>query len=203
MLRDWAAAMPLPLFSFLGSFIEEIIAPIPSPFVMTLAGSFAEAKGQPVIYLALLAAIGAIGKTIGALIIYWIADKFENLITGRFGKFLGVSHSQITNLGSRLEKGPGEWWVLFSLRAIPIMPTAPVSFAAGILQLKLKSYLTSTLAGLFVRNLFYLYLGYSSTGAIENLNNNLGSAESFGYALILIFAVALIVYIYRNRRHNL
>src|SRR5690606_8088651 len=114
LLESWADLLPLPLFTFAGALIEEVIAPVPSPLVMTLSGSLAEAKGMPVIYLGLLALTGAIGKTIGAFVIYWLADHFENIITGRFGRFLGVSHKQIENLGARLD-GRREWGAMFLL----------------------------------------------------------------------------------------
>lgn len=202
LLREWAEFLPLPLFTFIGALIEEVIAPVPSPLVMTLGGSLAEAKGMPVVYLILLALTGAVGKTIGAFGIYWLADRFENLITGKFGKYLGVSHKQIENLGKHLE-GNREWWGMFLLRAIPIIPTAPVSFGAGVLALNQKVYLSSTFLGIFVRNLFYLYLGYASTGTLERLNESLGSFESIGYIVILAIVAGLFWYIYKKRRHEL
>ena len=200
LLHAWAELLPLPVFSFIGAFVEEVIAPIPSPFVMTLAGSLSEADGKPLLYLLLLAVVGAIGKTIGAFIIYVIADKFENVITSRFGKFIGVTHKNVAHLSERLEKGRGEWAVIFALRALPVMPTAPISLSAGLLQLNKKTYLTSTALGLVVRNLFYLYIGYTSTNALEKLNSDLDSFETFGYALLLIFLVAIMGYIYWHRR---
>lgn len=202
LLRAWAELLPLPIFTIVGSFVEEIIAPIPSPFVMTLAGSLAEAESRPLVYLFFLAAIGAVGKTVGSVIIYFIADRFEDAITGRFGKFIGVSHKQVMHLSERLEKGRGEWAVLFALRALPIMPTAPISLASGVLRVNMKTYLTSTAAGLFVRNIFYLYLGYTSTNALERLNSGLDSFETIGYAMLLIAIAAILAYIYRARRKH-
>lgn len=205
LLKQWAEILPLPVFVFIGALLEEILAPIPSPLVMTLAGSVAEASGLALVLLPILALIGAVGKTIGAYGIYWLANKFEHILTGRFGKFIGVSHKQVLNLNKRLEKGGRnrEWLVIFTLRALPIMPTAPVSFAAGILQLKQRVYLISTFAGLIMRNLFYLYLGYTSVGTLEKLNDNLDSFESIGYIIILIIVAAIIFYIYKNRKHDL
>lgn len=202
LLESWANLLPLPLFTFTGALIEEVIAPVPSPLVMTLSGSLAEAKGMPVVYLALLAFTGAAGKTIGSFVIYWLADRFEDIITGRFGRFLGVSHKQIENLGARLE-GKGEWWAMFLLRAIPIMPTAPVSFAAGVLALNLRTYLTSTFAGIFVRNLFYLYLGYAGTSTLERINESLDVFETIGYVILLAIMGGVFLYIYKKRRHDL
>jgi membrane protein DedA with SNARE-associated domain len=200
LLTSWSEALPLPLFTFLGALIEEIIAPIPSPFVMTLSGSFAEAQGQNLLFLMLLALVGTIGKTIGCWVIYLIAAKFEDVVTGRFGKFLGVTDKQVEKISKRLENNKHEALAIFLLRAAPIMPTSPVSLMAGVLKLDLRRYLLSSAAGVFVRNLFYLYLGYSSTNALENINDNLNSLETIGYVLMLVFFAGLIGYIYKKRR---
>jgi membrane protein DedA with SNARE-associated domain len=202
-LTEISEFLPVPAFTFIGSFVEEILAPIPSPFVMTLAGSLAKTQNEPIFFLLFLAIIGSIGKTIGSVIIYVIADKFEDVITSKFGKFIGLSHKQITSIHGKLEQGIGEWFILFILRALPVMPTAPVSAAAGILEMDKKTYITSTAAGLVVRNLFYLYLGYTSTDALSNLNNNLDSIESIGYGLILVFLIGVVFLIYRARRKHL
>lgn len=202
LLQSWANLLPLPLFVFIGAFIEEIIAPVPSPLVMTLGGSLAAAKGMPMVYLLVLAVCGALGKTIGSFIVYWIADKFEHIITGKFGRFIGVTHQQVESLSRRL-KGRREWLVVFALRAIPIMPTAPVSFAAGVLELNKRIYLTATFAGVLVRDIFYLYLGFVSAGALDHLNDSLDTFESIGYILILAVIVAIFVLIYRKRRSGL
>lgn len=175
---------------------------MPSPLVMTLGGSLAAAKGMPMVYLLVLAVCGALGKTIGSFIVYWIADKFEHIITGKFGRFIGVTHQQVESLSRRL-KGRREWLVVFALRAIPIMPTAPVSFAAGVLELNKRIYLTATFAGVLVRDIFYLYLGFVSAGALDHLNDSLDTFESIGYILILAVIVAIFVLIYRKRRSGL
>lgn len=201
-LHRWSELLPLPWFVFSGAFIEELIAPIPSPLVMTLGGSLAEAQGQHVIYLVFLAFVGAIGKSIGGYFIYLIANKFEHIVTGRFGKYIGISDKQMTALSKKLGKGWKDNVALFLLRAAPIMPTAPVSFAAGLLKLPLRDYLLSSAAGLFVRNLFYLYLGYTSAGALENINSNLESAETIGSVLVLVAVAGVFVYILKKRREQ-
>lgn len=201
-LNRSAEILPLPWFAFLGALIEEIVAPIPSPFVMTLAGSLAASAGSVVTYLGLIALVGAIGKTLGSYVVYVIADKGEDLVMGKFGKFIGVSSKEVEIIGKHLNKGWQDDVVLFLLRAIPIIPTAPVSLVCGLIKLNLRTYLTSTFLGTFVRNLFYLYLGFTSVNALESLNEGIDSFEKFGYLALLILVAAVMVYIYLQRKKD-
>ena len=46
-LKNSVAVLPLELSAFLGGCVEEIVAPIPSPFVMAAVGSAAFAQEKP------------------------------------------------------------------------------------------------------------------------------------------------------------
>jgi len=200
ILQQLASVWPLPWFTFVGAFVEELIAPIPSPLVMTLAGSLAAAQGSAVMYLGFLALIGSIGKTIGSYLVYVIADKGESFFTGKWGKYLGLSSKDIETIGKQLNHGWRDDIVVFLLRAVPIMPTAPVSIVCGMIKLNLRTYLVSTFLGTLVRNIFYLYLGFTSVGALESLNEGIDSFEKFGYLILLILIAGILLYIYRQRK---
>lgn len=200
ILKSWAEVMPLPWFTFLGAMVEEIIAPIPSPLVMTLAGSFAAAEQQSVFYLALLALVGTVGKTIGMLVVYFVARTFEGIVTHKFGKFIGITEANVEKISAKLGNGWKDNVALFLLRAAPIIPTAPVSIVAGLLRLDLRTYLISSALGVFVRNIFYLYLGFTSVGALEKINSNLDSFETIGYIIILLGIAGIVFYIWKKRR---
>jgi len=109
-LHQLSQIFSLPWFTFFGAMIEEVIAPIPSPLVMTLAGSLAASEKAPWTYLGLLALIGAIGKTIGSLLIYVIADKGEDLIMGKFGKYLELLIKRLKLSADILIKGGRMIW---------------------------------------------------------------------------------------------
>lgn len=200
ILHTIAAVLPLPWFAFFGAFLEELIAPIPSPLVMTLAGSLASSQEQTVLFLLLLALIGAMGKTIGSYLIYLLADKAEDFVLGSFGKYVGISSKEVESIGKHLNKGWRDDIVLFFLRAIPIIPTAPVSLVCGLIKVKLRTYIVSTFLGTLVRNIFYLYLGYTSLEAIESVNEGLDSLENIGYLVLLILFALIFFYIYRQRQ---
>lgn len=202
ILTNLAQAIPLPIFTFFGSLIEEIIAPIPSPVVMTLAGSLASAANQNWVYIILLALTGSVGKTIGAYAIYIIANKAEDVIVSKFGKFIGVSEKDVEKISKRLNSGKRDDFVLFLLRAIPIIPTAPVSVVCGLIKIKMKTYLYTTFLGTLVRNIFYLYLGFTSINALESINSDIDTFEKFGYGIVLLLIAGIFAYIYKLKKQQ-
>lgn len=202
MLKNSASYLPLELSSFLGGLVEEVIAPIPSPFVMAAVGSAAFAQSKTLIALAWLALVGSAGKTIGAWFIYFVADKMEDVVIDKFGKFLGVSHDQVEGIGKKMK---GDWrdlLALFVLRALPIVPSSPVSAVCGIIKVKIKVYLIATFAGNFFRNLFYIYVGYSGISALQSMMSGLDNMESVVQILIFGSLAACVVWIYWKRHQN-
>lgn len=199
LLQSVANFVPLPVFAFVGALVEEVIAPIPSPLVMTFTGSLAAANSASLFYIFVLALIGSVGKTLGSWIVYVVTDKAEDIVVGKFGKFIGVSHKQIEQIGSLLNNGIRDDVILFLLRAIPIIPTAPVSVICGVIKLNMRTYLVSTFFGTLVRNMIYLYLGYTGVGALASLNEGFESWEKLGYLIIFLLFAAGVAFMYFKR----
>lgn len=201
-LSAFSQTVPLPIFVTVGAAIEEIIAPIPSPLVMTLAGSLSAASGSHWLTLVYLAVIGSLAKTVASYIVYVVSDKAEDLVLGKFGKFLGVTHKEVEKLGSQLSGGWKDDLVMLALRAIPIIPTAPVSIISGLLKINLVTFFWTTAVGYTIRNYFYLYLGATSIGALESLNEGLGSVEKIGYLVIFVLLITLAIFFYKQRQDD-
>lgn len=161
-----ASAMPLPLFAVVASFLEEVIAPIPSGAVLLGIGTLASLQGYPLLSLGVLALIATAGKTAGALVVYVIADKIEDFATSRFSRFLGVTHEELEQFGARLGNGWRDYVLLTALRAIPIVPSVVVSFGAGVLRIPLRLFITATVIGSFFRDLFFIVVGYLGLSAV-------------------------------------
>ncbi len=198
-LKNSVTYLPLELSSFLGGFIEEVIAPIPSPFVMAAVGSAAYAQSKGLLSLLVLGLTGAIGKTLGAWIVYIIADKLEDVVVGKLGRFLGVSHKEIESIGKHFKGNWKDGLMLFVLRVLPIVPSSPISVVSGIIKIDLPTYLTATFAGNFFRNLIYIYLGYAGVSAYQSVLSGMDNMESVVQIVIFFSLLALVGWIYYKR----
>lgn len=198
-LHNISRRIPLELFTLIGAFLEEIIAPIPSPFVMTSAGTIAESQGRAVEYIFLLALLGAVGKTIGSWLLYIVSDKAEDFIIKRFGKLIGIQHKEVEEIGKKFNGGKKDWFILFTLRAIPAIPTSPVSVVAGIIKIKLVTYLSASFVGTIVRNIIFLYIGYIGLSTAESLLTEFNTWETIGKLILGAVILTAIGYMYYKR----
>jgi membrane protein DedA with SNARE-associated domain len=196
---NFSRSVPLEWYTFVGSIIEEIIGVIPSPLVLTLAGSLALSSGKGLAYLFLLGLVGSLGKTLAGWFLYFAADKGEDIVIGKFGKWVGVSHQTVEHIGKKFGKGRRDDLVIFLSRAIPIFPSAAASVVCGAIRVELKTYLIMSFLGNYVRNMIYIYLGYSGLEQAENILSGIDDIGSIVKSMILVGVVAFIGWIYYRR----
>jgi len=194
-----APKVPLFLFVIVGSLLEEIVAPIPSPLVMMTAGSLAKAQGQSFLYLALVGLVAAASKTFGNWLFYFFADKAEDILTKKFGKILGFSHQDIENIGKLFNGGKRDDIVLAIIRAIPIMPTTPVSLACGFIKLNKITFLRSSFIGNFIRGMMFGYIGFSGLAIFQSAVQGIDKAENVMNIVLLLLLLAIIIFVYLKR----
>ena len=149
-------------FGYLGlifvTFLENVIAPIPSEFVFPWAG-FLAAEGRMNIFLISLS--GAIGSVMAAYLLYFLGSKFSGdktrAFVDKYGKFLFVSLKDLEKAEGWFEKY-GVWTVLI-FRMIPLGRSV-ISIPAGFVKMKLSIFLTLTFIGTFAWSLLLTYAGY-------------------------------------------
>ena len=195
LLEQLADHVPVELFAFFGSFIEELIAPIPSPIVMTLSGTMTASNGSPFWYLFVVAVIAAIGKTIGAAVLYTVADKAEDVILVKLGRYIGVTHKQVEQIGDRFQGTPRDYVTLLIIRSTPIIPSAPISLICGLIALPKKLFFISTFFGTIVRDFVYLYIGFTGLSAAEEITNGIEGASSIITIVLGLVGVGIFAFI--------
>ncbi|MDD5083682.1 MAG: VTT domain-containing protein [Candidatus Moranbacteria bacterium] len=202
IVKTSANALPLDVFAFLGSFLEEIIPPIPAPLIMTTAGSLSLTQHHTWLFLLWIAIVGAIGKTIASWVFYVLGDKFEDIVVVRFGKFVGINHKDVENLGKRFNGGWGDEVALFVLRSIPIFPSVSVSIVCGIIRLNMRTFISATFLGTIVKNLIYLYVGYGGMRAVGFFVRKIHNAHFWIGAVFVIVSVGLIYWLVRKKKQE-
>ncbi|MBM3227518.1 hypothetical protein FJZ27_01485 [Candidatus Peribacteria bacterium] len=199
-LTHMAQTVPLPLYVTVGGVIEEIIAPIPSPLVSTLAGSIVLTQELGIPYLLWICALATLSKTFGAWIFYVIGDKLEDLAVPRFGKYIGVCHKDLEHFGGRFNGTSRDELTLLFLRAIPVMPSTPISLLCGILKIRMRTFLLATYGGFYLRSLFFMLMGYTGLSAAESLMQGIDTAETF-FKVIIVGGVGMVLaWLYWKRR---
>lgn len=199
-LNAFAEQVSLPVFMAAGAVIEEIIAIIPSPFVPLTSGSLALAQNKTIYYLVFLGVIGAIAKTLASLLTYWVADKAEDFITkGKFSKFLGLESNDIERYGKMFSEGAKDEIILIILRALPFVPSLPVSLVAGLIKIDIKSFAWSTAVGIFIRNMFYLLISFYG---LQQFQSVLDSFDTLSLVLevgvVAVFGIVAFLVLRKN-----
>lgn len=194
-------SLPLEVFVFVGTVIDEIISPIPAFLVLLPAGVASHVQEHGVVYLFLLAALSAIARTGAGFVLYLLADKLEDLLFAHNRKFFGTTHKEVEALGRRLGKykPTGSWLALFVMHALPVFPGTLLSLGSGFIRLKMPIFLTATLAGSCISAFFFLYLGYAGVQTAE-LIRHLDVASQIIAIFILLGISAWLLTRYRKRK---
>lgn len=204
ILTYYAGHIHLAIFAPAVSFFDELIPPIPSPSVMFATGSIALTQGYTILGLFFLALLGAVGKTLGAAIVYYVADKLEDILAKKIAKFLGVTHEQIESLGAKIKGGIKDYFIMISLRALPIIPSSPISFGSGLLKISFKLFIISTFIGSVIRDFIFIYLGYIGTRVVFSfLKNTVPTAELIIQIVVGSSVLLVLGFLYfRQRKIN-
>lgn len=187
------------VFIFIGSIVEEIIAPIPSVAISTLAGTLAKTQEYSIFALFLLAIFSSLGKTFGATILYIVSDKAEDFIMNKIGKRIGVTHAEVEKLGKYFNNSYKDYIIFILLRAVPIIPSPPLSIGSGVIKLNMKLYVISTFIGSVIRSVIFITFGYMGISIYKNFTDKISSTESLLQILFFIAISIFIVWIYYKR----
>ena len=186
--------IPVELIVFFGSIIEEIFPPLPSPLLLIITKIATYNQKFTVPYILLLTSIATFGKTVGSFFIYFLADRTEDLVTSRFGKWLNISHKSVEDIGRRFNGSWKDIFILIFLRAIPIIPTTPLSFVCGIIKLNIRTFIATAFIGSFIRIFLLLYLGVAAYRSLITNTNN--AAE----VLLVFIMICLVGWFYYKRK---
>jgi membrane protein DedA with SNARE-associated domain len=187
---------------FIGSFIEEFFAPIPSGIVILTAG-YALMGHLPftaanLLYLYVYAALPiAFGLTLGSLVWYLLAYIYGETFIKKFGKYVFVKWSDIEHARNKYEKRHKSEIGFFILRAVPALPSIVLNLLAGILRVRFFPYVITTFLGTSIRATIIAIVGWQAGEVYRTYADVIDRSEK---AIFLVIIIAIIAYIVHMKR---
>ena len=192
---------------FLGVLLEEIIAPIPSPLVPTMAGFFLlpacgsliEVVWQGILIIALPVTLGV---TLGSLAVYSLGYFGGKPMIDKSKKWTGLSWKDVEKIENKLTRGYGDEIVLFILRIVPVIPGVAISGFCGMTRYSLKSFAIVTVLGSFVRALALSILGWYVGEKYAVYVEIISGIEKYIFIIVITFAALLLGRLYITKKRS-
>lgn len=183
---------------FAAEVIEEVIVPIPSAMIL-LGSGFLFLKGPLTLALTstLLFTIvipATLGLTLGSLFIYGLAYKGGKPFLDTYGRWLGVTWSDIEEVNQKFTEGTFDEWSLVLARVFPIIPSVLIAAFCGLTRVPLRKYITLTLIGAFFKALFLALIGWQVGALYLKYADIIGHIENTVFALAILSIIGFVVY---------
>lgn len=153
-LRDWSTSMGpwLPL-AFLGAHVVVTVLPFPRTAFTLAAGLLF----GPLLGITLAVTASTVSALIALALVRAAGWQLSRL----------VRHAAVDRVDVRLrERG---WLAVMSLRLVPVVPFAPLNYAAGASGVRVLPYTLATVAGLLPGTAAVVILGDALTGHVSPL----------------------------------
>lgn len=137
-------------WSFLSTFLGEVIAPIPSTLVFIGPLVLLQGELSIIVFTKLVVFVAipmALGTVVGSYLLYGIAYYGGKPAIERFKKYLGFSWQDVEKLEARFKNNWYDETLFLLIRATPLVPTIPLNILAGLLRMNLVSYSLLTFLG--------------------------------------------------------
>ena len=143
------------VFLFLGLMIlQSLFAPIPSELIL-LSGGIIFGLGWGSV-------IGVFGSMFSAAITFYLSKRGGRAIIDASGEKVGIIKRTIFIFDEWINQW-GLWAILVG-RAVPVIMFDPISYAAGLANVKDWHYFLATFIGSIPRAIFYAFLGVQLIG---------------------------------------
>lgn len=198
LITDWIANYGYPSV-FAAALLENLFPPIPSELVFPLIGFSAQTNNLGIGGAIGMALIGAIGSTVGAIIIYYIALKIGLPAITRIGKrYHLISESDI--------KKTETWFARHGELAVFLGRMAPgirelISIPAGIAEMNVVRFTFFTFMGSCVWSLFLTLIGFYVGDAWIRFYDDYSQVfDVAGITLILAIVAIVALRYYKGRQ---
>ena len=175
--------------------LQSLFAPIPSELILLSGGMlFGYYWGT---------LIGVVGSMMSAAITFYLSKRGGRSIVDAAGKKSGIIDRTIYIFDEWIKR----WglWAIIVGRAVPVIMFDPVSYAAGLANVKDRQYFLATFIGSIPRAIFYSILGVQLLDGqpvteILNLTQEQieATAGQFNLIFFIVFGVLVLMFVLSN-----
>jgi membrane protein DedA with SNARE-associated domain len=200
IISGWIANYGYPAV-FAAALLENLFPPIPSELVFPLIGFSAQTNDLGMAGAIGMAIVGAVGSTVGAIIIYFIALKIGLPTITRIGKrYHLLSESDL--------KKTETWFVRHGELAVFLGRMAPgirelISLPAGIAEMNIVRFTFFTFIGSCIWSIFLTLVGFFIGDAWIRFYGNYSQVfDIVGITLILVIIAIVAMKYYKGKQKS-
>jgi membrane protein DedA with SNARE-associated domain len=191
-------------FSYLGifiaAFVETIFPPIPSEIIFPLAGYVSFKSDYNYFQVFLMSFSGALGSTIGAILIYFLSYKIGRTGLLKMGKYFFINEGKV--------KKAEDWFHHYGIYAVLLGRLAPgireiISIPAGIAKMDIKKFIVFSFTGSLIWSTLLVSLGYVFGNSWSSLSDALSGLFPVLFAvLVLSIGVIFVICLFKRKRNG-
>lgn len=197
-VSSWIAEFGYPAI-FVAALLENLFPPIPSEVIFPLVGFVAYHNNLGIIHAISMGLVGAMGSTVGAIIIYYFSLKIGKPAILRFGRYIKVSEKALLKAESWFQKYGTI--AVFSGRMAPAIREL-ISIPAGIGRMNIMKFIFFTFAGSAIWSVALTLLGYFLGDAWSIMADQLSSVFSVIAVIIIMTIFAVFGLRYYSKRKD-
>ncbi|HEU5120522.1 MAG TPA: DedA family protein [Candidatus Nitrosocosmicus sp.] len=176
---------------FIAAFAETIFPPIPSEVIFPLAGFIGFQSNFTYFETFVMAVCGAVGATIGAVLIYFISLKIGRIAIIKIGKYVFVSERKI--------ESAEKWFEKYGIYAVFLGRMAPgvrelISVPAGIAKMPIGKFTIFTFLGSLIWSIALVFSGYFLGNSWDKLSELLSKYFPILSALIIGILTGVVIF---------
>lgn len=184
---------------FAAAFLEVIFPPIPSEVIFPLVGFIAQNRGFGLETTIGMATVGALGSTVGAVLIFYVSARVGRTAIMRFGKRVRISEQDIEKAERWFERYGSV--AVFTARMIPGIREI-ISIPAGISRMNIAKFVGYTFAGSLLWCIILTLVGYYLGEAWRNFSDQLSSAFTIITLILIVAAAAAVAGFWYSKRRR-
>ncbi len=186
---------------FLSALLENLFPPIPSEVIFPLVGFIAYSNNLGLVHAISMGLVGALGSTVGAIIIYYISMRIGKPTILRYGRYVGIGEKGLLKAELWFQKYGAV--AVFTGRMAPAVREL-ISIPAGLGQMNIMKFIIFTFLGSAIWSIALTLLGYFLGDTWNIVKDQVSSVLGLAAVIIIIIIISIIgLKLYRQKRNPL